>query len=713
LPEQSKTKLRLGKFKDDAEKADLERLVICADSIDNILIPEKLSTVPWIDLCKSVEALEKRSYKIPIDASRSLARRMALDYFRANKFDDWIRTLWPSSCKGEAPTTPKAASKDRDGSATDGSCSESSGGSDDEDAKEALDYVITPESFDMSEPLMSCLLPKDKEENGPALLQSQVFEGLFSNFFLAIVRSADLSVLCKVVAAFMTHIRRSPADGCVEKLMEPAVQFYSCLCSLIFPQPYKHGCNAEDVYAFVQVGEKKKKQPAHPLTPYKKTQHFIEEVLVGQHFQSLVAEWKKFVGAESGKGVEMNEMQQQLTGLFDKAKITHIQAAADNNAGDSQEHEAAARKDLLDLLAVYAESIAVFRQKLRPGATRDLDFLVLSIVMWAMPETSRAGTVAELESFRALAKIIPDDKLHARANDLIMQLAEASHVGRLSNALKADLSDRASVVELLAAAKQTENTENIDAEVKDLMLPALDQVLESLLVAVRSGNVTLESVAPWRELLGTCWCKDKTLQEALSVQPAKLKTSIQNFLVVVGRIASARSKIKAYSEARQSGDATSKRLSLIALQRDTTELQQVYEQPAAVEVPPFSVSMKRVLALAKVLVEGSGDFDEAGKEKMVGMIAILGHAACSHVAEAKKELSDKLTALQSIADGGTSAGRPWHDGLAKECTLIDVQEVAKETLLKCDVDDLDNKAIALKMVIIIVPTPGAHGSRIC
>ena len=37
----------------------------------------------------------------------------------------------------------------------------------------------------------------------------------------------------------------------------------------------------------------------------------------------------------------------------------------DKDGVESQEHAAAARKDLLDNLAVYAESVALFRQKLR------------------------------------------------------------------------------------------------------------------------------------------------------------------------------------------------------------------------------------------------------------------------------------------------------------------------------------------------------------
>jgi hypothetical protein len=96
ISDQVRLKLKEQKYKDILQKHNLERLIICADAVEKITSMEKVDSLPWSDLSNAVEALDDRTYRLPIDVARTLTCRFALDMFRSKMYVECMVAIWPS-----------------------------------------------------------------------------------------------------------------------------------------------------------------------------------------------------------------------------------------------------------------------------------------------------------------------------------------------------------------------------------------------------------------------------------------------------------------------------------------------------------------------------------------------------------------------------------------------------------------------------------------
>lgn len=564
---QVRSKLQKGKYKDDREKSDLERLVGCADAAEELMNKEKSDTLPWGQLQKSVGNLVLRSFKIPAAIARSLTVRFACDLFRAGKYNDWMAAVWPHSLGGG--TTPTKAAQLSDGGeekdSGDESCdNEKSAGSYDEE--DGLPYLPASEYWDMVAPEVKSLLHKAGNTEDMNDLLTKVFEALFNTHFYSIVRQCDKWALQKIVDAYMEHVSAFQAESSLAEALLAATNFMLCLCSLVFPQPGRHGCTSDHVSLFIHIRGKmqKKHALAHMFRIYKGANCFVEEILVAPVYQNLVTEYKKVAGAEAGKGKEMNKLLEIMTEEFESLK-TSKSSSADVSGPEQMETVEQHRRKIFEHLATYSESISSFREKLRNGATKDLDDKVESIITWLAPTPSSPSscTVAVLEVLRDLAKSIGNEAQAASFSDRPLQMAEASQAGRLLAAMKPDVMDRPAVSEMLAALKVTENMDSVEG-VKGCILQSLENLLATLVPMLASGTVTIDQISPWRDVL-LHWSRGKCLAKVLSVTPAKLKTSATNFVSLVIKVVNVRVKCKSYSDASRNGDFMGKKTCLMAL----------------------------------------------------------------------------------------------------------------------------------------------------
>jgi hypothetical protein len=360
-----RTKLKEKKYATEKERTELEGLIKCAAAVEALKNPAAIMSLPWSDLLSHVEALEVRHYKLTISMGRAVTKRRAVDMLREMKLDLWLSVFFPSH-------------------------DEKDGEEDDDEDEDDLEYLPTPSCWDRSDPQMKYLLVK-REDNQEDLddMRTNLYESVFTDHLFTLIKSCDIEALKSVCDKYLNYVSDHACPAHEQSLLEPVSQYFRCICSLVFPDPFRHGCSAEEVALFFPTS--KKGQKKIPLATNKIAGIFVDHVRVSTKWQSLHAAYVNAEGGENTYGKPLREMYNNIATAFDNVLTVTKQKGAEQDDDDDDEDDAvdkekaaaeaeAARNALMTELRKYGSDVQTMRAKLRPKATAKVDDKVAEIV---------------------------------------------------------------------------------------------------------------------------------------------------------------------------------------------------------------------------------------------------------------------------------------------------------------------------------------------
>ncbi len=246
---EARRKLHHGKVHSGIERANLSKMVECADAARGLHRDQVVKSL-WSDVVGRVDLLEKRNVRLPPDVCRVVTHRFCIDLFREGKYEEWIVAMWPASNKHEGNAVAVDSEEQ----------SASAGGFDSPTHGPArLDDEAVEVSWEVRDPCMHCLPLKADDDFDKENFCSEVFGCFFNEPFYQMLRLADKPKLQSLFHIICEHMAQHPLSGHTKEVMQPLTTYVHCVVSLLFPMPYLYGCSPDDVQIVMVPSAKRKR----------------------------------------------------------------------------------------------------------------------------------------------------------------------------------------------------------------------------------------------------------------------------------------------------------------------------------------------------------------------------------------------------------------------------------------------------------------------
>ena len=392
---------------------------------------------------------------------------------------------------------------------------------------------------------------------------------------------------------------------------------------------------------------------------------------------------------EASYGPELAELHTEVSDCHRKLSQEGASDGAPSQDADDT------KSQLEGIMRTYMERIPVLREKLRPGATARVDIAVKDIVrtLYADVTKEKPYDHTKLSGVRDLAKLCNDEETHQKAVEVLVGMAEQSHLVRLMEVLDSPLQTSTDVNKLIQVTKQTANiTADFKNERIARQLPGVVQTLaKSLAVQCETAGVSADAVQPWMDMFAL-FAKDEGVAVALEMPLASAKVAFNNFSGVASMVMKLRSKCQEYKDAKRGGDHALLSKAITELKTAVKHAQALIARPPVISIAALQPPATEVLETGKLLVEGSAG---EGGDEIVGLVHVLERGAKEVQHMSLGVLRSKMEELALIRGGDPNSEKPWHEGLQATASWADCRKRAEGTLLKCNAAGIDAGADSL------------------
>ena len=431
--------------------AEMETLIAAASAAD-CLQPGKIKKLKWSDLVKYVELLEQQGHELPISCARAVSRKHAETLLEYSQWADWCNVSRPWQLEDDA----------------------------------------TP-AWTISLPILRAASPGAEEDQGNF---ADSFLGTFFNdtglrLIMAHQHSSGTagnpSGLQNALETFLNMYEDWDADGtaleghAAQHCIKPFLSALRGMSALISPVPGKYGATAADV-EFVMPSSSAK-PPATDAATMELLAPPASKVIFTHMRDSAM--WKQLRNDFTAVAAAEAVMSPAIFGLMDKVAVN---AAAGDMAGFGH---------LIQSVQEAASKLPEFRASLRPGATSQLEGLLMTALQKAIDDLAgNATTSMALTDRMAMYARIRDilQQGHLQGTEAMLQTVNSTITGwqatdnmsALEQALRKPLQTPEDIGAFLAAVKAAEgldvppSTSRLLSDARGLIFKAMTSCLDGL-----------------------------------------------------------------------------------------------------------------------------------------------------------------------------------------------------------------------------------------